>query len=700
MKEKTITQAGIMRRAWALLLAAALCLGLVPGTAWAEGEDAPTAPARAQAQVGTATLTIVHGLGWDGSADAKVNVSYPFSKGATLSDLLDAAVAAGDLKAYELNSFGYLSSVTFKDGTVAKGADDGSLYWSNFVDGGYYEGSDTIETQELVDGQGYQFAWNSYPTAVPPTDWEPIVADAQTGTVIAGGGTTSAGTAALTIVHGLGWDGSADAKVNVSYPFSKGATLSDLLDAAVAAGDLKAYELNSFGYLSSVTFKDGTVAKGADDGSLYWSNFVDGGYYEGSDTIETQELVDGQGYQFAWNSYPTAVPPTDWEPIVSQATSSSQVAGTPPSESTDVVLPEDTGTASVLTQNAYRDLFENISASFAGSGEDWKVMELCAIGAASSIDRDALLANAVSSYNVVGTTNPQRSVIALTAAGIDPSQVAVGGETYDLLNKMATTQFNYVNSRIALLWAYASGSYEAPASALMTVDELLDSLVSSQLSDGGFANSGTTSDPDVTAMAIAALAPFQGRGAVNDSLTKALSALKGMQLPDGGFPRLGESVSNANTTAMASIALCAVGVDPAASWATASGATPMSALLSFANEGHTGFAYANGDAALATEQGFRALVAYQGLKNTGKAYNVYTQAKLGQAALPVEKQEEKEEKADSEDVPTIDKKSLAKTGDGSAPLAAGAAALMIGALAAGVAATRRLRASDELPLRR
>ena len=414
--------------------------------------------------------------------------------------------------------------------------------------------------------------------------------------------------------------------------------------------------------------------------------------------IQTQKLVDGQTYQFAWNSYPTAVPPTDWKPIVAQATSSSQLAGTPSSGSDDVVLPEDTGEASVLTQDVYRDLFENISASFVGSGEDWKVMELCAIGAASSIDRDALLANAVSSYNLVGTTNPQRSVIALTAAGIDPSHVTVGGETYDLLNKMATTQFNYTNSRIALLWAYASGSYDAPASALMTVDELLDSLAVSQLPDGGFANSGSTSDPDVTAMAIAALAPYQGRGSVNDVLTKALAALKSMQLSDGGFPRLGESVSNANSTAMASIALCAVGVDPAASWATASGATPMSALLSFANEGHTGFTYANGDAALATEQGFRALVAYQGLKNTGAAYNIYTQAKLGQAALPADEQEEGDVKPAG--APAADKKALAKTGDGSAPFAAGTAVLALGALAAGIAATRRMRVSDELSLRR
>ena len=39
MKEQTIIPAGVMRRAWALLLAAALCLGLMPSAAWAEESE-------------------------------------------------------------------------------------------------------------------------------------------------------------------------------------------------------------------------------------------------------------------------------------------------------------------------------------------------------------------------------------------------------------------------------------------------------------------------------------------------------------------------------------------------------------------------------------------------------------------------------------------------------------------------------------
>ena len=60
-------------------------------------------------------------------------------------------------------------------------------------------------------------------------------------------------------------------------------------------------------------------------------------------------------------------------------------------------------------------------------------------------------------------------------------------------------------------------------------------------------------------------------------------------------------------------------------------ALPLSALLSFANTSQTGFMFYGLDNPLATEQGFRALVAYRGLVNADSAYNIYLQAGKGQA---------------------------------------------------------------------
>ena len=62
VKEHASTRAGIAQRAWALLLAVALCLGLVPGAAWAaEGQTAAAGAENAQASAGTVTLTVTAG---------------------------------------------------------------------------------------------------------------------------------------------------------------------------------------------------------------------------------------------------------------------------------------------------------------------------------------------------------------------------------------------------------------------------------------------------------------------------------------------------------------------------------------------------------------------------------------------------------------------------------------------------------------
>ena len=127
----------------------------------------------------------------------------------------------------------------------------------------------------------------------------------------------------------------------------------------------------------------------------------------------------------------------------------------------------------------------------------------------------------------------------------------------------------------------------------------------------------------------------------------------------------------------------------------------MSALLSCATSDLTGFVYRGKLDDSATEQGFRALIAYQGLKNTGAAYNIYTQAKLGQAALPADDNKQKPQDEDTT-VPAkaIDKKMLAKTGDSTLPLTAGASAVALSALVGAVIALRRTKGRNDFLLHR
>ena len=127
MKEHASTRAGIAQRAWALLLAVALCLGLVPGAAWAaEGEGAGTAPESAQ-KVSAVTLTVVKGVSdWSGPS-VVVNKTYKFTGQATVKDLFEAAKKAGDIDGYAFaDAFGtgseFLSSLTPKGGSAVEGA--------------------------------------------------------------------------------------------------------------------------------------------------------------------------------------------------------------------------------------------------------------------------------------------------------------------------------------------------------------------------------------------------------------------------------------------------------------------------------------------------------------------------------------------------------------------------------------------------
>ena len=135
-----------------------------------------------------------------------------------------------------------------------------------------------------------------------------------------------AGTATLTIVYGLGMDGSPTIVVNKTYGFADGATVDDLFAAAKAAGDIKDYTFSG-GYLSSVTTSGGATAANEADYSLYWASYKNEAYASGTDAQGSEKLVDAVSYQFAWASSPTATAPADWQPLVDDATESSQVAG-------------------------------------------------------------------------------------------------------------------------------------------------------------------------------------------------------------------------------------------------------------------------------------------------------------------------------------------------------------------------------------
>ena len=211
------------------------------------------------------------------------------------------------------------------------------------------------------------------------------------------------------------------------------------------------------------------------------------------------------------------------------------------------------------------------------------------------------------------STEYARTILALTAIGKDPADV--GG--YDLLARLADMDdvtYQGINGAIFALLALDSGKYDVPAAAeggtQVTRDGLVAYILAQQLSDGGWALSGTSADPDVTAMALQALAPYRtGDETVDAAVDKGVQRLSDMQLSDGGYSSWG--TLNSESCAQVLIALATLGIDPVSdSRFGKNGLTVLDALLAYAVSG--GFRHTvDGEVdAIATEQALCALTAY------------------------------------------------------------------------------------------
>lgn len=137
--------------------------------------------------------------------------------------------------------------------------------------------------------------------------------------------------------------------------------------------------------------------------------------------------------------------------------------------------------------------------------------------------------------------------------------------------------------------------------------------------------SGTGLDVDTAAAMLPALAPYYNSDtAVKTAVDKTVAWLSAQQGAGGTWR------NNANSTAQVVVGLAALGIDAHTDTRfVKSGKSAVEGLLSFALADGTGFGYGGNVTYnnMATEQGFRALVAYARMKEGGKAYNLYLQAK-------------------------------------------------------------------------
>ena len=213
-------------------------------------------------------------------------------------------------------------------------------------------------------------------------------------------------------------------------------------------------------------------------------------------------------------------------------------------------------------------------------------------------------------------TEYSRVVVALTAIGADPTDV--GG--YNLLTPLGDfdkTIWQGINGPIWALIALDSGNYDMPVNAeaktQATRQMYIDEILSRQNNDGGWnltsKGGDSQSDPDITGMALQALAKYQDQSDVKTATDKALTCLSEMQDADGGFASWG--TANSESVVQVIVALCELGIDIENSRFTKNGNTLLDNLMTYRNNDgsfrHT--SDGSGSDQMAAEQGFYGIVA-------------------------------------------------------------------------------------------
>lgn len=277
------------------------------------------------------------------------------------------------------------------------------------------------------------------------------------------------------------------------------------------------------------------------------------------------------------------------------------------------------GTAAYLVQTVSEPQCGNI-------GGDWAVMGLARSGCAvpegyydayyASVEDHVAACGGV--LNRKKYTEYSRTVIALTAIGRDPTDV--GG--YDLLMPLGDyekTVWQGVNGPIWALLALDAGEYAVPqnpdAATQATRQLYVDDILNHQLADGGWTlggekNGGKPADPDMTGMALQALAKYREQEAVQAAVDRALNCLSAMQDTEGGYASWG--TTNVESCAQVVVALCELGVPLDDARFVKNGCTLLDNLLSF-RTANGGFVHVHGGDSgnnlMSTEQGFYALAA-------------------------------------------------------------------------------------------
>lgn len=234
-------------------------------------------------------------------------------------------------------------------------------------------------------------------------------------------------------------------------------------------------------------------------------------------------------------------------------------------------------------------------------------------------------------------TEYSRVTLALASMGISPTSV----EGYNLLQPLANMKKvnrQGINGTIFALIAFDSNQYEIPkleGSGKQTTREgLIQTILSAEISGGGWALMGNQPDPDITAMALQALAPYTQQQEVKEAVDRGVAMLAQLQDEEGGYiSNAGyDSAKNLESTAQVVIALSAIDVSLLNSEKfVKNGKTLLDEMLRFqVSDGSFCHVIDGGSNQMATEQGALALAAWYRAVTGKKSLYDMTDVESGQ----------------------------------------------------------------------
>lgn len=223
-------------------------------------------------------------------------------------------------------------------------------------------------------------------------------------------------------------------------------------------------------------------------------------------------------------------------------------------------------------------------------------------------------------------TEYSRLIVALTAIGKDPQNVA----GYNLLTPLGDydkTIYQGINGPIWALISLDSGNYDIPVNSKAktqgTRGMYINRILESQLPDGGwslmggseYAKKDEDSDPDVTGMALQALAKYQDKPEVKKATDEALITLSKLQGEDGGYNSWGEKNLESNVQVL--VALTELGINFEDERFVKNGNTLLDSLFKYYKEDNGFIHNLDGSSSdqISSEQGLYGIVAAKRFKN-------------------------------------------------------------------------------------